>query len=216
MRIAFIFRGAVFVFLGTTIGFGQAAADPWLILATGEKGSISTQTTRSELARVYGARNVVDQDIEVGEGETQPGTVLFPKDASRKIEILWDDPEKKTAPSILTIRGKASRWKAVHGISLGSSLKDLERLNSQPFHLSGFGWDYSGTVMSWDNGSLAAELDGGHGRVILRLDSNVPEAVDEDVSQVVGDRDFSSHHPVMQKLNPRVYEVVWVFPSSSQ
>lgn len=30
-------------------------------------------------------------------------------------------------------------------------------------------------------------------------------------SQVMGDGDFSSDHPVMQKLNPRVYQVIWMF-----
>jgi hypothetical protein len=216
MRSGSIFQLAGFLFLVTMLGSGQASADPWLILASGEKGPINAQTTRQDLVRAYGASNVVDQDVDVGEGETEPGTVVFPKDAQRSIEILWKDPDKKTEPSSATISGKSSRWHAVHGISLGTSLKDLERLNGRPFKLAGFGWDYSGTVTSWENGALAAELDGGHGRVILRLDSPTPEAVDKDVAQVEGDRDFSSHHPVMQKLNPTAYQVIWVLGSPTQ
>jgi hypothetical protein len=172
--------------------------------------------TRQDLVRIYGAPNVIDQDVDTGEGETELGTVVFPKDSERSIEILWQDPEKKTLPASAQIEGAKSLWKTVHNISLGTSLRDLERLNGRPFKLAGFGWDYSGTVTSWENGALAAELDGGHGRVILRLDSSTPQAADKDVAQVVGDRDFSSHHPVMQKLNPTAYQIIWVFGSPTQ
>ena len=105
----------------------------------------------------------------------------------------------------------------MHSISLGTSLKELEHLNGRPFRLAGFAWDYSGTVLSWDKGSLAEEFDGGNGRLLLRLDprsdSDVPQA---EQSQVMGDGDFSSDHPVMQKLNPRVYQVIWQFPSPTK
>ncbi len=216
MRGGSIFRLTGFVFLVTAIGLGQAAHDPWLILANGEKGSINAHTTRQDLVRTYGASNVVDQDVDIGEGETERGTVVFPKDAQRSIEILWKDPDKKTKPASATISGKRSHWHAVHGISLGTSLSELERLNGRPFKLAGFGWDYSGTVTSWENGALAADLDGGDGRVILRLDSHTPQAVDKDVAQVEGDGDFSSSHSVMQKLNPRAYQIIWEFPSPTK
>jgi hypothetical protein len=71
--------------------------------------------------------------------------------------------------------------------------------------------------MSWDKGALAAELNGGHDRLLVRLDTpsvaHVPEA---EQSQGMGDRDCSSDHPVMQKLNPRVYQLIWVFLSAAQ
>jgi hypothetical protein len=35
---------------------------------------------------------------------------------------------------------------------------------------------------------------------------------DAALAQVAPDGDFSSHLPVMQKLNPRIYEMIWVFP----
>jgi len=198
-------------------GFGQAKPDPWLILVSGESAPINAHTTRQDLVRAYGAPNVVDQDIDVGEGETQPGTVVFPKDPARLIEIVWRDPDKKTQPSFAQIQGSTSRWKAAHSVSLGTSLKEMEHLNGRSFTLAGFGWDYSGTVLSWEKGALAEELDGGHGRVIVRLDSpSNGQAPDADQSQVLGDRDFSSGNPVMQKLNPKAYQILWMFPTSTQ
>ena len=205
------------LFLGTLLSFGQAPPDPWLLLASSDKGAINGHTKRDELVRVYGKSNVVDRDVDVGEGETEPGTVIFPKDQKRSIEILWQDPDKKTHPASARIQGEASLWKAPHGISLGTSLKQLEQFNGRPFQMAGFGWDYYGTVTSWDNGSLATDLDGEHGRVIVRLDSQMGTDVSQDEqTQVQGDRPYSSHHPVMQKLNPVAYQIIWIFPSAAQ
>jgi hypothetical protein len=210
-----------FLILVSVSAYGQVASDPWLIVATGDKGSINVHTTRADLVRMYGAANVVDEDVDVGEGEMEIATCVFPEDPQRSIEILWNDGQKKAKPSKLTIRGNTSRWKTAHDISLGTSLKQLERFNGKPFHMSGYGWDYSGTIMSWNGGTLAHELGefdpkgGEHGRVILRLTcsttSAVPTTKEEDL-QVVGDRDFSSSQPVLQKMNPCVGEMVWVFP----
>jgi hypothetical protein len=44
--------------------------------------------------------------------------------------------------------GGACEWKAAHGITLGTSLVQLERLNRHPFTLAGFGWDYGGRVLA--------------------------------------------------------------------
>jgi hypothetical protein len=166
-RCASILAG--FFYLATILGFSQATLGPWLILAGGEKGAINPNTTRKDLVRMYGAANVVDEEADVGEGELESVTTLFPKDSKRSIEIMWKDPDKKTAADSLTIRGCASRWKTAHNISLGMSLKQLESLNGRPFHLSGLGWDYGGSVLSWSDGTLAPELSGAHGHVILRL-----------------------------------------------
>lgn len=204
---------------------GQVASDPWLIPADGKQGSINAHTMRQDLVRVYGANNVVDRDVDVGEGEVEPGTILFPSDPERSIDILWNNVEKKADPSSLTIRGNKSRWKAPHGISLGTTLKQLERLNGRPFHIAGYQWDYSGTVMSWDMGILAQDLGQfdpqgmEHGRVILRLDcdgaSTKSLTQDEDM-QIAGEGGLSSNHPVLQKWNPCVSEIVWVFPQKAK
>jgi len=210
-RSGYILAG--FVFLGTILGVGQAAPDPWLILVSGEKGAINANTTRKDLVRMYGAANVVDEEADVGEGELESVTTLFPKDSKRSIEIMWKDPDKKTAADSLTIRGCASRWKTAHNISLGMSLKQLESLNGRPFHLSGLGWDYGGSVLSWSDGTLAPELSGAYGHVILRLTCSGNPVTKEEGSAVAPDGDFSSQNPIMQKMNPTVGEIKWVFQS---
>jgi len=91
--------------------------------------------------------------------------------------------------------------------------------------MSGYGWDYSGTVLSWDMGMLTHDLGQfdpqgvEHGRVILRLNCGTagaePLTKEEDM-QISGDRDFSSNNPVLQKMNPCVSEMVWVFPEKTK
>jgi hypothetical protein len=211
MRAAYI-TAAVLVAISVP-AFGQTAPDPWLILASGERGSINAHTTREDLVRRYGAKNVVDQDVVDSSGFMVHVTIIFSRDPQRCLEILWRD-DKETAPSFITIRGGPTRWHALHNISLGVSLKQLEQLNGRPFQLAGFGWDYDGTITSWENGSLAADLDGGHGRILIRLCPPLRKDVSQkEFEEVTGSESFLSSHPVMQRLNPRAYEMVWEFPS---
>jgi hypothetical protein len=202
---------ACIILLATVCALGNSAQDPWIILLPPQNGAITSSTTRVDLVNRYGAVNVRDQDVDVGEGETEPGTVVFPRDPTLAIEILWRDPKTKRSPKFLTIRGKASRWKTAHGVSLGTTLMQLEQINGKSFVLSGFGWDYSGTVESWQSGALAKDLEG-HGRVILRLDTEPTSVTQQAYSELAGDRPFSSSNSAMQKLNPRIYEIVWEFP----
>ena len=137
-----------FAVLVTIPAFGQAAADRWLILASGDGGSINAHTTREELVRAYEGSNVTEQNVDVGEGEIEPETVLFANDPECRIEILWRDPEKETEPASLSIRGKKSLWHAGHGITLGTSVNELEHANGRPFDfaLVNDGTDQAGDV----------------------------------------------------------------------
>jgi len=144
--------------LGTTIlTFSQAEPDPWLIVPNGDGGAINYRVSRAELAQRYGAANVVDEEVGVGEGDTDTATVLFPKDSERRIEILWQDREKEAYPSSVSVSGKASRWHAVHGISLGMPYSELSRINGKPFPIS-WGTDQGNVVLSWNGGLLDKDL----------------------------------------------------------
>ncbi|HEY6372804.1 MAG TPA: hypothetical protein VIX37_19665 [Candidatus Sulfotelmatobacter sp.] len=142
------------------LGFAQTAADPWLILASGEKGAINAHTTRQHLHRVYGASNVSEQDADVGDGEIEPETVLFANDPERRIEILWKDPDKKAEPTSVSVRWKKSRWHAEHGITLGTSVNELEYVNRRRFRfaLINEGTDQAEELFSWRGGLLGKEF----------------------------------------------------------
>ena len=189
-----------------------SASGTWLILPGGGTGGAITATSSEvDLIRMYGSENVAAQDVDLGEGETERGTELFPNDSAQRVDILWKDPAGKRSPKRIQISGAKSRWRTVHAITLGTTLKQLEQINRRPFRLAGFAFDYSGTITSWNQGALEQELDS-RGRVILRLEPSQDQWQRPDYKSVLGDSSFSSGHPAMQRLNPSVYQLIWLIP----
>jgi hypothetical protein len=180
----------------------ESAASVWQIGPT-DTGAISRRSSAANLRRSFGAQSVEQTRIELGEGETSPGTVLYPGDSLRRLEIIWRDTVAQQEPARIILRGRQSQWRVARGISLGTSLKDLEQLNGRPFTLAGFGWDYAGVLISWNGGSLDSALAG----VKLYLDPGPAQSESAPYSQVLGDKEYSSSLPAMQQLNPRVAQI---------
>jgi hypothetical protein len=141
-------------------------------------------------------------DVVLGEGFTRPGAVVYPDDDALRLEVLWTDTLKVPRAEMVVLRGDSSDWRTPEGLTLGTTLAELERINGVPFRLTGFGWDYSGTVVDWNGGRLAP--DSGTHRLVVRLlpddDTDVP-------SGLLGDRDFASDDSAMAVLAPRVAEM---------
>jgi hypothetical protein len=184
------------------------ASSEWEILPHGS-GPITPQTSEADLRKRYGSNAVTPSRIELGEGLTAAGTVLFPGDSLRRLEIIWQDSTHRRTPARVILRGTRSRWGVGQGISLGSSLQELERLNGRPFTLAGFGWDYAGVVVDWNGGALDSLLTG----VKLYLNPGPAQHESAPYSQVLGDRDYSSSLPAMQQLSPRVTQIFIDFES---
>jgi hypothetical protein len=179
-----------------------AAPPEWQISRTGS-GPLSATTSEADLRRHFGASLVESTRIELGEGETAPGTVIYPADSLRRVEIIWQDTLARRRPARLILRGNQSKWQVSRGISLGTSLQELEQLNGKPFTLAGFGWDYAGVVTDWNGGALDTVL----AQVKLYLDPGPAQYESAPYSQVLGDRDYSSALPAMQQLSPRVTQI---------
>ena len=114
------------------------------------------------------------------------------------------------SPRFVTIRGDTSAWHTADGVTLGTRLARLAQLNGRPFVLMGFGWDYSGTVVSWNGGRLAADSVGG--RFIVRLRPTVTGPIADSLQRdVLGDREYSSDRPAMSRLDPAIYELLTIF-----
>ena len=63
----------------------------WHITPGDKAGVITTQMTEATLIAVFGRNNVTWGDVDVGETQTSPGTILFASDPRRRLEILWTD-----------------------------------------------------------------------------------------------------------------------------
>jgi hypothetical protein len=184
-----------------SVGFAQA--NDWLTVPGVRVGPITAGTTGADLRRMFGAGNVKDGPIDVGEGFEEPGTTVYATDASRALEIFWYDPETRARPARIHLcqrRARTCRWRTVSGITLGTNLKTLERLNGRAFLMSGFEWDYSGTVLSRQGGKLEVP----NGRLLVRLEPTKSRPPDS----TTGDQDIPSSNPGMRQLNPVVYD--WI------
>ena len=213
--------GAALYFL-VTAGSLLAQSHDWKIIPGERVGPLTPASGLADLQRQFGAANVREEPIHVGEGFYEPGVVIYKEKPSRTLGVVWQKGELPQRPHVVYIcygqkRDGACEWKTPEGISLRTALSQLEKLNRRPFSLAGFGWDYGGVVLGWNGGLLEASLQKG-GRVVLLLEPAEAAATNEanmrDYGQVIGDHTFSSSHPAMLKLDPRVYAIIVEFTAA--
>jgi hypothetical protein len=179
------------------------SSSPWQLDPSGRTGPITRQTSEAELVATYGSDVVRAVRVQIGEGDTAPGSILFSDDSTRRLEIIWGDTVARRHPARIILRGDRSQWTLARGVTLGMPLRDIERLNTGPFRLAGFSGDYGGVVIDWDAGRLKGALDGA--TVYF-----TPERSQEELpayAEVVGDREFASSLGAMQTLNPRISQI---------
>jgi hypothetical protein len=180
----------------------------WLWGETATQDAVRAADTEFTLRARYGAANVTRERINLGEGETAPGVVLFARDSTRRLQVQFVDTNALREPIRATVTGRRSNWILYPGASIGTTLAELEQLNGREFRLLGLGWDYSGTVVSWNGGTLGkvwTDEGSAERRVIVRL-AQMDNADQTLVARVLGDHEYSS--AAMRTLNPRVYEIV--------
>jgi hypothetical protein len=182
---------------------GGSAAIARLVINPGSgPGDLTAGTSEAQLTKRFGRRNVLRTNVPIGQGEEEPGTIVFPRDPRQTIEILWKVQSLRVAPKHARVRGDESVWMVAPGVRLGLTLQELEALNLGPFTLTGFGDAYEGTVLSWNRGALGLSL-GAASRVAVRLAPSLTER--PAAAAFVGNQEFSSE--AMRDLNPRVYEI---------
>lgn len=162
-------------------------------------GPVTANTNRQDLVTLFGAAQLRDQDVEIGEGMTEPGTVVN-LGGDRNFTIIWTDASRS---KIAVVRDFGAAWKTPQGIGLGSSFAELQQVLGE-FQLYGFAWDYGGTL-SLENSKLS-QYDG---LLILRVAP--PAAVSPDSAAyqaVLGDTLYPSSDPNFQTLNLSVNEMM--------
>ncbi|WP_430911821.1 hypothetical protein [Methylobacterium sp. sgz302541] len=174
----------------------------------------SKKTDEAALVKRFGRENVVRGKLDGAEGETLPGTIVYPKDPARRLEISWADPAKMRGLSEITIRGK-SEWlvrtpgKARPTLGLKAGLDEVEEANEKPFQLNGFGWDYGGYGMGWKGGKLD-HMAGGCG-FSARFNPD-PKAKEKVLDKVSGDKELSSSDPAVRAVKPFLSSIALGWP----
>jgi hypothetical protein len=195
----------------------RAADDNFTIVPGRNAGPLRIVTSEADLRKLFGAAQVKSDKVYIGEGFVCEGAILFPNDPLRTADIVWMDVTHRARPLSVRISTKKSLWRTAEGVTLGTSLIELERLNGKPFKFLGFGWDYSGTVVSWEGGKLEtfkSAQEHGH-RLIVRLTPDPPaETTPDEADRISGDRELLSSDPLIQRLNPKVYDLEYDFDQS--
>jgi len=175
-------------------------------------GQIKANTSEQDLIEIYGKANVVRDSFLEGEGEYVNETILFPN-TKNELQIIWKDAENLKSPYVITYRKPNADWKTDNNICIGTTLKELERINGKEFIILGFGWDYGGTIIDWNGGKiaktnkLASELD-----LIARLSySDKVKLNDSELEEISGDKEIKTSNKILQKMNPKIYEIIIVF-----
>ena len=177
-------------------------------------GPFARDAAERDVARAFGAANVERAAIDVGEAMTEPGTLVFAGDRTKRIEILWRDKTTYARPSAVILRN-GSTWRVAlagtpdAGVAIGATLAEVEAMNGKPFTIAGFGWDLGGFAGGWHGGRLDRPVGGCS--LALRFDpaTNAPgEALDK----VNGDVEFESSNAYIQATKPVVIEMILGWP----
>jgi hypothetical protein len=186
------------------IAFGSAAAAQEPLVAKCE-GPLGRNATRADVMKAFG-QNAVDERVDHdGAEEKLRATVLYAQDPKRRLEIIWEDQRARRRPTI-RITGE-STWTTPHGIRLGMTLADIERLNGKPFRLYGYEWDLGGRTTNWQGGALGKPLPGGC-RLRLSIGIDDESIKSPHLDKVSGDTEYLSSNPDIRALKPKVFIIL--------
>jgi hypothetical protein len=171
-------------------------------------GPVTPTTSREDLVRLFGEDQLKDEEVNVGEGFTEPGTVVDLGE-DRRFTLVWTD-DTRSKPLMAKDFGPA--WQTPEGLGMGTSMAELKQ-KLGAFELFGFGWDYGGSIVLEDT-----PLDEYHGELFLRVRPTQAAIAQHRAAYeaLLGDGTFDSNDPHMEPLEPFVYDMtVYLNPLGS-
>lgn len=167
-----------------------AGVDSFL-LTDSSWGLIRAADDFDKLKERYGAANLKDERICGPECmDSIDVTILYPG-GENESRIYWEDSAYHRKISFIECITEKPRWYTADSIRIGSGLKELLRINGKKISFFGFGWDYGGTISSYNGGALD------NSRIGYRLD--LGESYGYNDMTIVGDVSIDSDMPAVQK-----------------
>jgi hypothetical protein len=171
-------------------------------------GPFAKTSSHDQPIDVFGAANVVFQDIGGPEGETRLGSIVFPEEPQRRFAVVWKDDAGRRNPKEIYFR-EGSAWRTSNGLRIGGGLAEVQQLNGKPFSMRGFEWDYGGYVRSWQGGALERFNTDCHlGMRFEPSDDRLAGAL----SRVLGERSLLSNDPDVRAVRPKISEIFLKYP----
>ena len=168
----------------------------------------SANLSEAGLVERYGRSKVKRAAVFGADDGSQDGTVVFDGSPLR-LEAAWWDPASRVRLAWVRTRETVSPWHTPNGVAIGMDLRSIEERNGWPFRLAALGGpEGRGVIRSWGRGRLqSASTD--DCRVSINLQPTGDRRIDPAFSkQVFRGSEFSSGHPAMQAINPRVVALV--------
>ena len=165
-------------------------------------GPFGKNATHADIEKAFGKENVTYGDVPGPEGSTEKATIVFAEDPERRIEIQWQDEEKRARPLAITVGNEdaKSRWSAPLGIKLGTSVQEIQKITGKPFPITGFEWDLGGYAHLQK--TKLEKLPGGCTLSLRFTLDSIPEG--KKYKKLVGDVKVRSDDKVLLELKPRV------------
>ncbi|MGF1514720.1 MAG: hypothetical protein ACFB5Z_13645 [Elainellaceae cyanobacterium] len=164
-------------------------------IVPGERvGPITRNTSRQDLVDLFGEQQLVDMEVHVGEGFTEPG-VEIALDDGHTLSLIWTDD---TQSGVREVRTLGPAWQTPEGIHVGMPLEGFKQVAGD-FEFYGFGWDYGGTVVL-DSTRVAQYAD--NLTVRMAVDGSQP------TQALLGDTQYSSINSGLEALDPYIDEMI--------
>jgi hypothetical protein len=152
-------------------------------------GSVTRNTNFKDLQAIYGDENVKDERIcgpecidSLDVTQVYPGTY-------KAFTVYWKEKQYHQKIDMIECYTEEAPYRTATGIGIGTSLQYLLELNGKKITFNGFGWDYGGTIASFNGGKLEKA------KLHYRLDISYDSAA----NSIMGDATFNTDMPEVKK-----------------
>jgi len=213
---------ACFAALCLAAGLAQhltAAPSVGLVIVPGKTiGPVGSGASLTDFTKAFGPANVRQGDVYLGEESEEPGLILFPRDAERRLHVGWKDSERKRGVRQIfivaeqpSVRPTPGKWRLQNGIAIGTTLREMEKLNGRPFTLYFTDYDAGSGIASWNGGRLGDGFNQ-NWKVLVEAETSWALRIGEMRKARNSDQiRFESNSAVMQSSNPWVGSIYAYF-----